>query len=114
MTPGNNPSPVYNITIPKPGYGQFYSSVSLNLPSVGLGSVKELEFLAFFTGSEGQGPGGVVFAEVRLDANGSGTPISYEAYTPLGCGNVYRKRDDGISGSPMVLVRRSLEGKMFA
>lgn len=115
--PANNPLPVYTIVIPKPSYGQFYSVVSVNLPSVGLGSVKKLDFLAFFTGSVGsggQGPGGRVYAEVRLDANGSGTPIRYETYTPLGCPSGYHKRDDGISASPMVLVRRRLEGMSFA
>lgn len=88
----------------------------MNLPSVGLGSVKRLDFLAFFTGSEnsgGQGPGGKVYAEVRLDADGCGSLIRYETYTPLGCGSGHYKRDDGISASPMVLVRRTLEGKSF-
>lgn len=112
-----NTLPVYTVTLPKPTNGQFYSMSSLNLPSVGLGSLKKLKFLAFFTGSQGsggQGPGGRVYAEVRLDADGCGSPIRVEAYTPLGCGNVYHKRDDGFSVSPMVLVRRTLEGKVFA
>lgn len=115
-TPGSSPLPVHTVILQKPAYGQFYSKASLNLPSVGLGSLKKLKFLAFFTGSEGsggQGPGGRVYAEVRLDADGCGSPIRYETYTPLGCGGVYYKRDDGISASPMVLVRRTLEGRAF-
>lgn len=119
ITPSNNPLPVYTVILQKPinSYGQFYSVASVDLPSVGLGSVKRLDFLAFFTGSEnsgGQGPGGKVYAEVRLDADGCGAPIKYETYTPLGCESGYHKRDDGISASPMVLVRRTLEGKSFA
>lgn len=117
VTPGNNPLPVHTVILQKPSYGQFYSVATVNLPSVGLGSVNKLSFLATFTGSEGsggQGPGGRVYAEVRLDADGCGAPIRYETYTPLGCGSGYHRRDDGISASPMVLVRRTLEGKSFA
>lgn len=117
MYPGNPPV-VQTVVIPKPSYGQFYSSVTKNLPiDLSLGSVKRLDWLSFYTGSEnsgGQAPGGRVYAQVRLDGNGTGGGIHFEAYTPLGCGYTPHKRDDGMSISPVVLVKRSLEGDKFA
>lgn len=88
----------------------------MNLPiDLQLGSVSRLDFLAYHTGSEGsggQGPNGRVFAEVRMDSDGTGAGIRYETYTPEGCGRGY-KREEGVSVTPMMLVRRTLEGNVF-
>lgn len=75
-------------------YGTFYTTVAKNLVQMGLGNVKELRFLAYYTGTwgaGGQGPDGRVLAESRLDGDGSGGPIRYEAYTPR-CRRGYRRR----------------------
>lgn len=109
-TPYSSPV-VKTVIILKPVYGHYYSSATANLVSLGLGDVAKLNFRAFYTGSTAPG-GGPVYAEVRVDGDGNGGGINFEAYTPLGC-EKYHKRDD-ISISPMVVMRRTLEGNEFA
>jgi len=111
ITP-NNPLPVGTVIIPKPASGQYYSSVTVNLVSLGLGAVTKLNFLAFYTAITAPG-GGIQYAEVRLDSDGLGGGIKFEAYTPLGCENVYHRRDD-MSISPFVVIKRELGGNEFA
>jgi hypothetical protein len=117
--PERNPLPIQTIIIPKPATGSYYSTVTKNLPDLGYGALKKLEMLAYMTGSDGsggQGPGGRVYADSRIDYDGSGAGIRYETYRPLGCPNFGRvnRRGDAVSISARLLVKRALEGYQFA
>jgi len=103
---------VGTVIIPKPAGGQYYSSVTVNLVSLGLGAVTKLDLVAFYTSSTAYG-GGTEHAEVRVDGDGLGGGISFEAYTPLGCENTYHRRDD-MSILPIVVMKRTLGGNEFA
>ena len=118
--PERNPLPIQTIVIPKPAAGSYYSTVTKNLPDLGYGALKKLEAMAYMTGSDGsggQGPNGRVYAEARVDYDGTGAGIRYETYRPLGCtnyGGVKRWGGDAMSVPARLVVKRTLEGYEFA